>query len=124
MAGCVGQNCPLKCGDCDFCAHYFNCTCAAFCDSKFESCKHVHLVGRFLQSNRTVWKMLPDPEPSYPELVTDEQETEEANLENLRLRDAQSARFSQISARLSQMSARFAQVASQISSGTLQIGTY
>ncbi len=120
MAGCAGQNCPLACGDCDFCAHYFNCTCAAFCDSKFESCKHVHLVGRFLQSSRTEWKMLPDPEPTFPAPATDEQETD---VENARLNDALGARFSLISARFSQMSARFSEMATQISSGTLEIGT-
>ncbi len=120
MAGCVGQNCPLTCGDCDFCAHYFNCTCAAFCDSKFESCKHVHLVGRFLQSNRTEWKMLPDPDPSYPEPATDdEQEMQGADLENARL----SARLSLISTRFTQISARFSQMASQMSSGNLEIGS-
>ncbi len=116
MAGCVGQNCPLTCGDCDFCAHYFNCTCAAFLDSKFESCKHVHLVGRFLQSNGTEWRMLPDPDPSYPEPAPDEEESEEGYSENFQLRDALSVRFSQIGA-------RFMQMASQISSGTLEIGS-
>ncbi len=114
MAACVGQNCPLTCGDCDFCAHYLNCTYAAFSASKFESCKHVHLVGRFLQSNGAEWMMLPDPEPSFPEPALDEQEPEEDNSENFRLRD--------LSVRCSKIGARFVHMASQISSGTLEIG--
>ncbi len=68
-----------------------------------------HLVGRFLRSNRTEWKMLPDPEQSYSEQPPDaEPEPQEADTEKWRLRGA-------VAARLSKM-------ASEISSETLEIG--
>ncbi len=70
--------------------------------------------------------MVPDPEPSYPKPAPDAEVEElellqEADLGNLRLRDAVSARLSQMSARFPQISARFSQMASQISSRTLEI---
>ncbi len=81
MSGCVGDNCALRCDDCDFCVHYFRCSCAAFFDFKFETCKHIHLVGRFLRSDLTEWRVVPSPEPTFPQVPDPDDTTAENDRE-------------------------------------------
>ncbi|MCP3665204.1 MAG: hypothetical protein GY696_22350, partial [Gammaproteobacteria bacterium] len=44
--------CGLRCGQCDFCIHQYSCTCPAFVVIGINSCKHIHLLGRYLLEER------------------------------------------------------------------------
>lgn len=44
--------CKLKCDECGVCIHRYTCTCLD-CSIKWNMCKHVHLVCKFLQQNPT-----------------------------------------------------------------------
>ncbi len=101
MSGCFGENCALRCDHCGFCAHYFRCSWAAFIDSKFETCKHIHLVGRFRRSDLTEWRMVPSPEPIFPE-VPEPDDTTTANDRECRIGTVKT-RFLQIASRTSEV---------------------
>lgn len=45
-------NCKLVCNYCSACIHRFTCSCLD-CSIKWNMCKHIHLVCRFLQQNPT-----------------------------------------------------------------------
>ena len=47
---CSVRNCAQKCRECNVCAHTFQCMCPDYL-IQGTSCKHVHLVKRFLDEN-------------------------------------------------------------------------
>uniref|UniRef100_A0A6P7GVN3 Uncharacterized protein LOC114341342 n=1 Tax=Diabrotica virgifera virgifera TaxID=50390 RepID=A0A6P7GVN3_DIAVI len=44
--------CKLECSECGVCIHRYACTCVD-CSIKWNMCKHVHLVCKFIQQNST-----------------------------------------------------------------------
>ncbi len=54
---CRGSLCGLRCTRCRFCAHQLRCTCPFYAFGR-DTCKHVHLIGRFLF--RTGRSLLPE----------------------------------------------------------------
>lgn len=42
--------CKLICTECQICLHYYSCTCIDSC-IRWNMCKHIHLIQRFLKNN-------------------------------------------------------------------------
>ncbi len=53
MACRDGPFCGLSCGKCDFCVHQYSCSCPAFMRLGINSCKHIHLLGRYLMEEKS-----------------------------------------------------------------------
>ena len=68
---CVNKECQMKCFECGICAHTFNCSCPDFLLNSV-SCKHMHLLKRYLLANNK--RVKEEEKDELPQNVTYDQD--------------------------------------------------